>query len=161
MSAVVPGWAHREIVDLADARPGRVGNSEAVFDVFTRRRQRYSATRPAGVPTVASPVGANEPLSKVAEHGTPELPCDSDLIETSDSAHSRGNRRSRSLAPMGARGALDTLEAAEYIGVARATLKKWRATGDGPPFVRMGCKVVYRPADLDQYLADRVVGGSR
>lgn len=57
------------------------------------------------------------------------------------------------------RGALDTVNTAEYTGFARATLKKWRATGDGPPYVRVGSKIVYRPADLDAWLEDHLVGG--
>lgn len=62
---------------------------------------------------------------------------------------------------MSARGALDTIDAAEYTGIARATLKKWRSTGEGPAYARAGSKVIYRVADLDQYIADRVVGGAR
>lgn len=61
---------------------------------------------------------------------------------------------------MSARGALDTIDAAEYTGLARATLKKWRSTGEGPAYARVGSKVVYRVADLDQYLTDRLVGGA-
>jgi hypothetical protein len=36
------------------------------------------------------------------------------------------------------------------------TAQRWRATGDGPPFVRLGRRrVVYRVADVEQWLAER------
>lgn len=57
--------------------------------------------------------------------------------------------------------ALSTLDAAEYVGVARATLKKWRTIGDGPPYVRAGSKIVYRIVDLDAWLEANLVGGGR
>lgn len=54
-----------------------------------------------------------------------------------------------------ARAALPTAEAALYIGVARSTLKKWRVTGVGPPYVRVGSKIVYLVEDLDDFLRAR------
>jgi hypothetical protein len=59
---------------------------------------------------------------------------------------------------------LPSAAAAAYIGVAPKTLSNWRALGEGPPYVRLGkshARIVYRVSDLDQYLADRVVGGAR
>ncbi len=50
-----------------------------------------------------------------------------------------------------------TLEAATYLGFAEQSLRKMRMDGDGPPFVRMGRKVVYRISDLDAWLEARVV----
>lgn len=59
------------------------------------------------------------------------------------------------------RAALPTAEAAHYIGVAYGTLKKWRVTGDGPAYARLGTKagarIVYLIEDLDAWLrANRV-----
>lgn len=51
-----------------------------------------------------------------------------------------------------ARGALNTTDAAAYTGIARATLKKWRTSGTGPAYVRVGSKIVYLIEDLDTYL---------
>jgi predicted DNA-binding transcriptional regulator AlpA len=46
--------------------------------------------------------------------------------------------------------------AAEYCGVSSRTLQRWRANGDGPPFVRLtGTIVGYRVADLDAFLSAR------
>ena len=60
--------------------------------------------------------------------------------------------------------ALPSDRAAVYVGFTPKTLANWRATGDGPPYVRLGksgARIVYRVADLDQYLADHVIGGAR
>lgn len=53
---------------------------------------------------------------------------------------------------------------AAYLGVAPKTLSNWRALGEGPRYVRLGkshARIVYRVSDLDQYLADRVIGDVR
>jgi predicted DNA-binding transcriptional regulator AlpA len=49
---------------------------------------------------------------------------------------------------------LRTPEAAEFLGVAPATLEKWRyERSDGPPFRKLGTVVVYDLGDLEQWLA--------
>lgn len=50
---------------------------------------------------------------------------------------------------------LDTAQAATVYGLAPATLRKWRCTGDGPRFVRVGRAVRYRKTDLDAYALAR------
>lgn len=50
------------------------------------------------------------------------------------------------------RAALPTPEAGLYIGIARSTLKKWRTVGVGPPYVRVGSKILYMVEDLDDFL---------
>lgn len=50
------------------------------------------------------------------------------------------------------RAALPTTEAAHYMGLAYATLKKWRTTGDGPAYVKIGTRIVYLIEDLDSWL---------
>ncbi len=47
---------------------------------------------------------------------------------------------------------LNNREAANYLGLAAATLSKWRCHGDGPPFIKVGRLVRYRRADLDAFL---------
>lgn len=43
--------------------------------------------------------------------------------------------------------------AAVYLGVARATLSKWRVSGSGPLFIKPSKRVVlYRRSDLDAWL---------
>ena len=48
---------------------------------------------------------------------------------------------------------LDTWDAAEVLGISHARLKKWRARGQGPQFVRYpdGC-IRYRLSDLMKFL---------
>jgi hypothetical protein len=42
--------------------------------------------------------------------------------------------------------------AAHWLGVAAATLRRWRWQGGGPPFVRVGRHVRYAPAVLREYV---------
>ena len=46
---------------------------------------------------------------------------------------------------------LSPAETAEHIGVSPKTLESWRSRGAGPPFVRVGSRVRYRPTDLDMW----------
>jgi hypothetical protein len=48
---------------------------------------------------------------------------------------------------------LDTFQAAERTRLARATLAKLRVVGGGPPFVKLGAKVLYEEADLEAWIA--------
>jgi predicted DNA-binding transcriptional regulator AlpA len=53
---------------------------------------------------------------------------------------------------------LRTPEAAEFLGVAPATLEKWRyERSDGPPFRKLGTVVVYELSELEQWLARHTV----
>lgn len=45
--------------------------------------------------------------------------------------------------------------AAARIGLAEATLAKLRSIGGGPPFCKLGRSVVYRVADLDEWVMRR------
>ena len=55
---------------------------------------------------------------------------------------------------------LSTKEAGERLGGFREqTLRLWRLTGEGPPFVRFGGprgRVRYREEDLEAWVAERV-----
>lgn len=53
---------------------------------------------------------------------------------------------------------LSTEEAAEYLGTKPHTLEIWRAVGRyGIPYIKVGRLVKYRRADLDAWLASRMV----
>lgn len=69
---------------------------------------------------------------------------------------------------------LTETEASARFGVARRTLQRWRVTGDGPPFTRIGPRrVVYPAAQTAAWLdartfphraaeaTGRPIGGSR
>lgn len=51
---------------------------------------------------------------------------------------------------------LTTAEAARYLRLSQPTLERFRLTGDGPLFIKLGpglrARVVYRRADLDDWL---------
>jgi predicted DNA-binding transcriptional regulator AlpA len=52
---------------------------------------------------------------------------------------------------------LRTPEAAKYLGLAVSTLEKFRLTGEGPQFVRIGVRAVgYLTDDLEGWLRKRV-----
>jgi predicted DNA-binding transcriptional regulator AlpA len=47
---------------------------------------------------------------------------------------------------------LDTEAVARIAGLSPVTLRKWRMTGAGPRFVRLGRAVRYRKAAVDAFL---------
>jgi excisionase family DNA binding protein len=47
---------------------------------------------------------------------------------------------------------LTTREAASYLRLSESFLHKLRVRGGGPRFARLGNRVFYRPADLDEWL---------
>ena len=52
---------------------------------------------------------------------------------------------------------LDTVAAARYCSLSSKTLESWRCSGkNGPPFVKIGRRVLYRVADLDAWLGTHV-----
>lgn len=63
--------------------------------------------------------------------------------------------------PMRDRVALSTAETAIYTGLAVPTLKKYRTQGTGPRYTSIGSKIMYRPSDLDEYIAKHLIGGDR
>jgi predicted DNA-binding transcriptional regulator AlpA len=48
---------------------------------------------------------------------------------------------------------LTPFQAAERVGLARATLAKRRVTGGGPPFRKLGSRVFYPEGELSAWLA--------
>ena len=46
-------------------------------------------------------------------------------------------------------------EAARLVGLSASTLAKLRLNGNGPAYCKLGRRVVYRPADLEQWLQSR------
>ncbi len=50
---------------------------------------------------------------------------------------------------------VDTDDAARYLGLAKQTLAKFRVSGESPPYYKIGRRVLYDRADLDEWLANR------
>jgi excisionase family DNA binding protein len=48
-------------------------------------------------------------------------------------------------------------EAADYLRLSKRSLERWRVTGDGPAYCKAGRRVLYREADLEAWIASRVV----
>ena len=48
-----------------------------------------------------------------------------------------------------------TVEAARYLRLSHSTLKRYRVTGEGPVYSRLGGRVRYRRAHLDAWIAER------
>jgi len=49
-----------------------------------------------------------------------------------------------------------TPEAANYLKLGKATLERFRVSGDGPRYCKLGGAVRYRRADLDAWLESRL-----
>src|SRR6516225_7207091 len=47
---------------------------------------------------------------------------------------------------------VSTKIAARFVGLSESTLAKLRLNGNGPVYCKLGRRVVYRPADLEQWL---------
>ncbi len=47
---------------------------------------------------------------------------------------------------------LRVAEAARHVGLSVSTLNKMRVFGGGPIFLKLGSRVAYAPADLDEWL---------
>ena len=48
---------------------------------------------------------------------------------------------------------LSAAQVADQLGLSESTLAKMRLSGDGPPYSKLGRRVVYRPDDIDAWLA--------
>ena len=46
-------------------------------------------------------------------------------------------------------------EAATILGTARKTLQRWRSTGEGPAFIKIGSLARYEPAAIRQFIDER------
>lgn len=63
--------------------------------------------------------------------------------------------------PDGFMPALDTNQAAEYTGLASATLETLRCRGNGPVFIRYSRRAIrYRIVDLDGWMNDKIVANT-
>jgi predicted DNA-binding transcriptional regulator AlpA len=54
---------------------------------------------------------------------------------------------------------LETPTVAGQLRVKEVTLEKWRQTGCGPAYIKIGRLVRYRQSDLDRWLRDQTVTG--
>jgi excisionase family DNA binding protein len=52
---------------------------------------------------------------------------------------------------------MTTIEAAEYVGLKKPTMERFRFLGQGPAYCKLGGAVRYRKKDLDEWLDSRLV----
>ena len=57
-------------------------------------------------------------------------------------------------------GLLTVEETANFLRLAQSTLNRWRWSGEGPRFVKMGGCVRYRASDLCEYVANKTRGST-
>lgn len=50
---------------------------------------------------------------------------------------------------------LDTIEAADYLGLAAVTLETWRYKKSGPAYIKSGGRIFYLKKDLDDWIQSR------
>jgi len=53
-----------------------------------------------------------------------------------------------------------TAEAAGYVRLGKPTLERFRLTGDGPRYAKLGGAVRYRRCDLDDWLESRLTNST-
>lgn len=46
---------------------------------------------------------------------------------------------------------INQIQLAARWGISHRTLERWRWTGEGPKFVKLGGRVVYRLSDIEEY----------
>lgn len=51
---------------------------------------------------------------------------------------------------------LDTPQLAEQVGLSTDTLNKYRVSGCGPKYIKLGSAVRYRPSDVDEWVESRI-----
>jgi Helix-turn-helix domain len=56
----------------------------------------------------------------------------------------------------------NVVQAADYTGISKSSLDKLRVYGGGPPFIKVGARIIYDQVDLDAWLlGKRVANTSR
>lgn len=58
------------------------------------------------------------------------------------------------LMPVQIKRLLTVVGAATYLSLSPSTLNRWRVSGDGPRYVKLGGKILYDVCDLDQWIED-------
>ena len=51
---------------------------------------------------------------------------------------------------------LNQRELAERLNISPRTLERWRWLGEGPPFLKIGGRVVYRLQDIERYETEQL-----
>jgi excisionase family DNA binding protein len=77
-----------------------------------------------------------------------------DLLPSSIPGKEAGAYLDLSITPLPSR-KLSVKEAAAYLGLSVSTLNKMRLNGTGPPYLKLGRRVLYDLRDLEEWTAER------
>jgi predicted DNA-binding transcriptional regulator AlpA len=55
---------------------------------------------------------------------------------------------------------LNVVEASDYTGLSKSSLDKLRVYGGGPPYIKVGARVIYDRLDLDTWLIGKKVANT-
>ena len=47
---------------------------------------------------------------------------------------------------------LNDVEAADFLGLAAQSLRNARSRREGPPYIKLGRRIVYKVSDLEEYI---------
>lgn len=53
---------------------------------------------------------------------------------------------------------LSQIELAARWNISHRTLERWRSTGEGPKFIKLGGRVIYRLEDVEGFEAEQIRG---
>lgn len=110
-------------------------------------------SRPARVPQSPTPPSRPVQPPEGARNTSPKTP---DRARKPPRKKAQGREEpGRSSPTATGRPVLDTRRAAAFLSLSPKTLEAHRTRGGGPPFIKLGRRVVYRQEDLDAWLAKR------
>ena len=55
---------------------------------------------------------------------------------------------------------LNQFQLAKRWGIAQKTLENWRWRGEGPAYLKLGGRILYRVEDIERYEVENLHGGS-
>lgn len=138
---------HGRIASLHAEMPKGDGSSEW-FRIEAVDQLREFVTREHGWLDLGSEMPV-PPLLNRASRRAPRKRARDGASNTSDSTNSLANQSSRSLSLTFE--LWDEYELSRRIGVSVPTIRSWRSRGGGPPFVKIGRRVAYRPTSVEEH----------
>ncbi len=55
---------------------------------------------------------------------------------------------------------LNQINLADRWNISHRTLERWRWTGEGPPYIKLGGRVVYRLEDIERFESEQLRAGT-
>ncbi len=140
-----PGGTKSFIVNYRTGDRGRKAHNKRVV---IGRYDKTTPTRRGGLRVSSSARPPAAPIPSTSASQRVSWPCPGGAGDGGDSE--RGS--SEETAPTTRAKYLNNREAAEYLGLSVRTMNRYRVTGDGPPYYRLGNRVRYVRAELDEWV---------